>query len=111
MSDYDKKAVGERIRIRRKALGISQEDFAERIGRVPKFCADIERGQTGMSIETMLSICDLLKLSPDQLLFGSLDQSNPHDETEQIIAALNQCTERQRKDAYALLKLFLTAIR
>ncbi|MNJ54555.1 helix-turn-helix transcriptional regulator [Paenibacillus bouchesdurhonensis] len=67
MSDYDKKAVGERIRSRRKALEISQEDFAERIGRVPKFCADIERGQTGMSIEI--------------------------------------------KDAYALLRLFLTAIR
>lgn len=32
MSDYDKKAVGERIRSRRKALEISQEDFAERIG-------------------------------------------------------------------------------
>jgi len=79
MSDYDKKAVGERIRTRRKALGISQEDFAERIGRVPKFCADIERDEAGMSIQTMLSICSLLKISADQLLFGSSDESNPHD--------------------------------
>ncbi|WP_027085819.1 helix-turn-helix domain-containing protein [Cohnella panacarvi] len=110
MSDYDKKAVGERIRTRRKALNISQEEFAERIGRVPKFCADIERGQTGMSIETMLSICSLLKMSPNHLLLGTSDQTKPHDETELIIAALEQCTEKQRKDAYALLKLFLTAI-
>jgi len=111
MSGYDKKAVGERIRTRRKALGITQEDFAERIGRVPKFCADIERGQVGMSIETMLSICSLLKMSPDQLLLGSTNESKLHDETEMIIDALNQCTEKQRKDAYALLKLFLTAVR
>lgn len=111
MSEYDKKAVGERIRARRKALGISQEDFAERIGRVPKFCADIERGQAGMSIETMLSICSLLKLSPDQLLLGSSAQTKPNNDMELIIAALNQCTEKQRKDAYALLKLFLAAIR
>lgn len=111
MSDYDKKAVGERIRTRRKALNISQEDFAERIGRVPKFCADIERGQTGMSIETMFNICSLLKMSPNQLLLGSLDQTKSYDETELIIDALNQCTEKQRKDAYALLKLFLTVIR
>lgn len=111
MSDYDKKAVGERIRARRKALDISQEDFAERIGRVPKFCADIERGQTGMSIETMLSICSLLKMSPNQLLLGSSDQTKHYDETELIVDALNQCTEKQRKDAYALLRLFLTAIR
>lgn len=108
---YDKKAIGERIRARRKALDISQEEFAERIGRVPKFCADIERGQAGMSIETMLSICSLLKLSPDQLLFGDSSESVITNETELIIAALNQCTEKQRKDAYALLKLFLTAIR
>lgn len=111
MSGYDKKAVGERIRTRRKALGITQEDFAERIGRVPKFCADIERGQVGMSIETMLNICSLLKMSPDQLLLGSTSESKLHDETEMIIDALNQCTEKQRKDAYALLKLFLTAVR
>ncbi|TNJ59075.1 helix-turn-helix transcriptional regulator [Paenibacillus hemerocallicola] len=111
MRGYDKKAVGERIRAQRKALDISQEDFAERIGRVPKFCADIERGQAGMSIETMLSICSLLKLSPNELLFGSSTSTKLHDETQLIIAALNQCTEKQRRDAYALLKLFLTAIR
>lgn len=51
------------------------------------------------------------KLSPNQLLFGSSDQTNTNDETELIIDALNQCTEKQRRDAYALLKLFLTAIR
>ncbi|WP_178023486.1 helix-turn-helix domain-containing protein [uncultured Paenibacillus sp.] len=110
MSSYDKKAVGERIRSRRKALGLSQEDFAERIGRVPKFCADIERGLVGMSIETMLGVCSLLKMSPNQLLLGDSGLRKTLDETDLIIDALNQCTEKQRKDAYALLKLFLTAI-
>lgn len=111
MSDYDKKAVGERIRSRRKALGLSQEDFAERIGRVPMFCADIERGKVGMSIETMLAICSLLKLSPDQLLLGHLDKSHNNNESKLIIDALNQCTDTQRKDAYELLQLFLRAIK
>lgn len=109
MSHYDKIAVGERIRSRRKALGLSQEDFAERIGRVPKFCADIERGKVGMSIETMLAVCSLLKFSPDQLLLGHLDKPHNNDETKLIFDALNQCTDTQRKDAYALLQLFLRA--
>jgi transcriptional regulator with XRE-family HTH domain len=106
---YDKVAVGERIRAQRKALGLSADQMAERIGRIPKFCADIERGQAGMSIETMLKICSLLKISPDQLLLGNAikDSSN---ETELILSALNQCTEKQRKDAVALLRLFITAI-
>lgn len=110
MSTYDKKKVGQRIRIRREALGISREQLAEQIGRVPRFCADIERGQAGMSIETMLSICDLLKLSPNELLFGQDNDAKTYKEVKTIMAALNQCTKKQRQDALALLKLFLSAI-
>lgn len=42
-----------------------------------------------MSIETMLSICSLLKLSPNQLLLGDSGQSQTQDETKLIIDALN----------------------
>lgn len=108
MNDYDRKSVGERIRLQRKALGLSQEEFAERIGRVPKFCADIERGQAGMSIKTMLAICELLKMSPNEMLLGKPNEATP-DETGLIMSALAQCTKKQRKDAYELLKLFLVA--
>jgi len=110
MNEYNKKKVGERIRSQRKALGLSQEEFSEKIGRVPKFCADIERGQAGMSIETMMKICSLLKMSPNQLLLGQ-EEDHRADETSLINSALDQCTEDQRKDAYALLKLFLKAIK
>lgn len=111
MSVYDKKKVGQRIRKQREALEISREQLAERIGRVPRFCADIERGKAGMSIETMLSICNLLKLSPNELLLEHEAKVTPDDETELIVSALRHCTEKQRKDALALLRLFLTAIR
>lgn len=110
MNDYDKVAVGERIRSQRKALGLSQDEFAERIGRVSRFCADIERGQAGMSIQTMLQICSLLKMSPNQLLFGK-DNNENSDEAALILSALDQCTEKQRRDAVSLLKLFLVAIK
>lgn len=110
MGTYDKKKVGQRIRTRREALGLSREQLAEHVGRVPRFCADIERGQAGMSIETMLSIGSLLKLSPNEILFGQDHDGTTHDEIEIMMAALNQCTDRQRKDALELLKLFLSAI-
>lgn len=110
MNDYNRKAVGERIRAQRKMLGFSQEEFAERIGRVPKFCADIERGQAGMSIETLLKICSLLKVTPDYLLLDKMDSENTN-ETKSILSAIAQCTEQQRKDAYSLIKIFLKAIK
>lgn len=106
--DYDRKSVGERIRMQRKVLGLSQDELAERIGRVPKFCADIERGQAGMSIATLLKICSLLKMSLDYLLLGKGDCSSVN-ETDLILSVLKQCTDQQRKDAYELLKFFLTA--
>ncbi|WP_235782074.1 helix-turn-helix domain-containing protein [Paenibacillus senegalensis] len=110
MSVYDRKKVGQRIRKQREALEISREQMAEYIGRVPRFCADIERGQAGMSIETMLRICTLLKLSPNELLLEQ-ETNNKSNDTELILAALNQCTKKQRNDALALLRLFLAAIR
>lgn len=103
--------VGLRIRKQREALGISREQFAEKIGKVPRFCANIERGQVGMSLETMLSICALLKLTPNDLLLNKEANTSESSETASIIAALNNCTEQQRKDALALLKLFLSAIK
>lgn len=107
---YDKKRVGKRIRKQRDALEISREQMAEHIRRVPRFCGDIERGKVGMSIETMLSICNLLKLSPNDLLIDS-EADSTSNETELIMVALHNCTEKQRKDALALLKLFLNAIK
>ena len=109
MNFYDKKLVGRRIRQRREALGISREQVAEQIGRVPRFCADIERGKVGMSIETLLSICKLLKLTPNDVLI--IEDTNVLSNEAEIIAALNQSTEKQRQDALSLLKLFLNAIR
>lgn len=107
---YDKKKVGQRIRKQREALQFSRENVAEQIGRVPRFCADIERGNVGMSIETMLALCHLLKLSPNDLLLPHDQHAEPHTETELILAALNQCTDQQRQDALSLVRLFLKAI-
>ncbi|GBF78495.1 transcriptional regulator [Paenibacillus sp. 598K] len=107
---YNKEKVGKRIRQQRDALGISRERMAEHIGRVPRFCGDIERGKVGMSIETLLSICDLLKLTPNDLLIDS-DEDTPKNETGLVLAALANCTDKQRQDAVALLKLFLKAIK
>ena len=47
---YNRLAAGERLRLKRTLLGMTQEEMAERIDRVPKYYADIERGSCGMSV-------------------------------------------------------------
>ncbi len=103
---YDRKAVGERIRRRRKELELTQEQLADRIGRVPKYCADIERGSCGMSIDTMLLLCSELKMSPSTMLLGnSVTEMDESGSVAKINAGLAECTEEQRQGILTIVRL------
>ena len=106
---YDYKAVGERLRSKREALGLSQEELAEAIDRATKYYSDIERGGCGMSIETMLSISDLLDISLDYMMKGN---PTPEEKLQlecneaALVHALSRCNDRQHAYAMRLLELF-----
>ncbi len=108
---YDRAAVGERIRTRRKELNLTQEQLADQIGRIPKYCADIERGSCGMSIETMLGFCNVLKMSPSMLLLGEalpemfvIGEDAQLD--RQIMTVLAECTAEQKMGILQIARLF-----
>ncbi len=61
-------AIGERVRIRRKALGITQEKLAEMVDVSTSFIGHIERGTRKLSVETLASICKALGVSADFLM-------------------------------------------
>ena len=63
-------AIGGRIRKQREYLGLTREQFAEKLDITPKFCADIELGTKGMSVPTLCRIATTLSLSTDYILFG-----------------------------------------
>ncbi len=52
----------------RRALKLTQEDAAERIGISAEFYARIERGSAIPSVQTMLIMSDSLGVTPDALL-------------------------------------------
>lgn len=51
-------AIGGRIRKQREYLGLTREQFAEKLDITPKFCADIELGTKGMSVPTLCRIAN-----------------------------------------------------
>lgn len=109
---YDRLATGDRLRLKRTLLGWSQDEMAEKINRAAKYYADIERGNCGMSIETLLALSAALNMSTDYILFGDSDPvtSAIHTtETAAIMDLLDHCTARNRKYALHVLKLFLAA--
>ena len=113
---YDRKAAGIRIREKRRQLGITMKEAAEKLGRVPTYYADIERGNCGMSVETMIAISRLYHMSLDYLILGKEENQagaekdvNRTEETEAVYQLLNNVSKRERMYAAKVLRTFLIA--
>lgn len=98
-------AIGSRIRKHREQFGFTRETFAEKLDVTPKFCADIELGNKGMSIQTLCKISDVLKLSTDYILFGVSQGDSPLSSID-----LKRCTPTEQKYAEDILRTFITAM-
>ena len=107
MSDfvYDKAAVGSRIRQKRLAMHMTQEKVAEKTEKSIRRITEIERGTVGMSIETLLCICEVLKTTPNDLL---LSEAKPSDsELDWLIEALSNASDHVRSSAIDILRSYL----
>lgn len=69
------KALGMRIRVKRRELNLSQAELAEKADLSPSFFGHIERGTRVASLETLVALCNALQVSPTYLLQESLDKS------------------------------------
>ena len=72
----------------------------------PKFCADMELGVKGMSVQTLCRLAETLHLSADYILWGR-GQEEGEDGVSQI---LRNCSREERAYAEQMLKLFLMAM-
>lgn len=68
--------IGDRVKRAREKSGMTQEQFAELIGRTPQFVSDLERGVSGISIETLRTICEKLCISSDSILFADRHEND-----------------------------------
>jgi transcriptional regulator with XRE-family HTH domain len=65
-----RKKFGEAVRQRRLALGLSQEELAERAGLHRTYVGSVERGERNVSLENIVRLAAALKLNASQLLKG-----------------------------------------
>ncbi len=56
------------IRAARRSKGLTQEDVADRIRRTPESLSNLERGQAVPSVETVISLCEVLEIPIERLL-------------------------------------------
>ena len=67
----DRKKIGKRLQTRRKEMGLRQEKLAEMTDISRTHISSLERGLDGFSVETLITICDALEITPDYLLLGT----------------------------------------
>lgn len=61
-----------RIRKAREEQGYTREKFAEKLDVSVSYLAELERGRTGISVKMLIKVCNLLGLSADYVLFGTV---------------------------------------
>ena len=68
--------VGANIKREREHAGFTQDQFSELLGIGPKSLSSIERGVVGVSLTTLLKICDILHISANVLLYEQTQKND-----------------------------------
>ena len=96
--------LGNRIKSARKAKKLTQEKLAEQINISTSYIAEIENKRTIPSFEIMCSLCKILNLSLDDIIFDT-----ESDSIKQINLLLSQCSEKQLSVIHAMIEAMLQA--
>lgn len=96
MLTFDKKLIGKKLQMARKEKGYTQEHLSELVGISNRTLNLMEKGKSGMKLETLIKFCNSLDVSPNYILSY---KSNGND--EEIL--LNRFTPEQQK----IIKEFL----
>ena len=105
---YDFRMIGNNLLAYRKKLGMTQGEVADAAGISDRTYADIERGTVYMLVETLLRICKVLHVTPDDVL---TDEDVELDcEQNEIIEWLNNSSPKTRATALQLLNVYLSSL-
>lgn len=102
MNSKEMESFGERVRNRRKEIGITQDQIATKIGISLRFYQMIERGEKSLSLDTLIRLSKALGISIDYLVFGSVagQLDNP------VAEILNTLPPQRQEDAVKILQLY-----
>lgn len=75
----DYKTIGAKIQYFRTLRGVSQENLAEAAAVSRVSISNLERGETGTTLETLVSIANALRITTDDILADILIEQKPSD--------------------------------
>lgn len=96
--------VGNNIQLVREQAGYTQDALSELLDITPNHLSAIERGVSGISLETLQRLCRLLGVSADRIIFGA------ETEEQELMAIARQIIDMKpenRKQIQNLLSIIL----
>jgi len=82
------KYVGANIRSARKSKNLTIDMLSELIGISSSFLGTLERGESSLSVETLISVCKVLGVSADSIILEQDVTPIPHGDKKDTIAML-----------------------
>lgn len=105
---FDFITIGNKLYAIRKKMGLTQLEVAVAADISDRTYADIERGTVNMRIETLLRICSVLQITPDEIL--TEDPPALANQQEELWEQLNACSQKEKETALSLLAVYLRSI-
>ena len=90
------KRIGKRIQKQREQLGLTQAQFAEKLGYSTNYISTIERGASFPRYDKLIAILNSLETSADAIFCDVLDYSTTYQAT-QILEALDKLPASEQK--------------
>lgn len=96
--------IGKRIKEQRKCHNISQQEMANYLNFSYQHISNVERGITGISLELLVRISNLLQVSVDYLLQDSLIQPYQYEDLS-LISNVETYLKQQQTELFELQNL------
>ena len=105
---FDLRTIGNKLLTIRKRLGMTQAEVAEAAGLSDRTYADIERGTVNMRTETILRICNVLHITPDEVL--TEESISCTAQQAELWGRLNACNPKNKETALQILSVYLKSL-
>lgn len=109
MTDLDFKAIGLKIKERRKQLGITQEHIANVLDVNPSHVSNIECGRANPSLTALVKIANTLECSVDYFISGEytykISQKNELSLDDKIIDKIKYCDTNKKDKILKIIDL------
>ena len=103
--ELNKRLIGIRIMQRRKALSLTQEELAEKVGFSKNHISSVERGKYTPTTQLIFQICAVMGETPDYYLIGK-----PSGETDALTDLIKKLPSQSQKMVYKLIETYIENI-